>query len=84
MMFLFTAAFCSVLTVASAEQIDYQPQIDSYTKGQQDSLRFAFSQQDPSRSLAIIRTNFDTLAKGFKRTSGTSTMPTFGSMVQKG
>lgn len=31
MMLLFTAAFCSVLAVAFAEQIDYQPQIDSYT-----------------------------------------------------
>ncbi|MFH1726677.1 MAG: hypothetical protein ABII00_18860 [Elusimicrobiota bacterium] len=39
-------------------------QIQSFVEGQLDNLKYAFSQQDPAPSLAIIRNNFHTLAQG--------------------
>lgn len=55
-----------VKTIAGqvAQQVANLQQIHSYVKGQQDSLRYAFAQDDPAPSLMIIRNNFDTLAKG--------------------
>jgi len=51
-----------------AEQVAQQAanikQIQNYAKSQQDNLRYAFSQDDPKPSLATIRQNLDTLAKG--------------------
>lgn len=47
-----------------AQQIANLQQIQSYTKAQQGNLRFAFSQSDPWKSLATIRTNLETLSKG--------------------
>lgn len=55
-----------VKTIAGqvAQQVANLQQIHAYVKGQQDSLRYAFAQDDPAPSLVIIRNNFDTLAKG--------------------
>lgn len=55
-----------VKTIAqqTAQQVANLQQIISYTKAQQDNLRFAFSQQNPARSLATIQTNLETLSKG--------------------
>lgn len=47
-----------------AQQVANLQQIGVYMKAQQDNLRYAFAQSDPSSSLATIGSNFDTLAKG--------------------
>ncbi|MBI4423209.1 MAG: hypothetical protein HY554_05760 [Elusimicrobia bacterium] len=52
------------LAAQVAQQVANMQQIDAYVKGQQDSLRFAFAQEDPAPSLLVIRNNFETLAKG--------------------
>lgn len=56
----------AVRTIAGqvAQQVANLQQIHAYVKAQQDSLRYAFAQEDPTASLAVIRNNFDTLAKG--------------------
>lgn len=47
-----------------AQQAVNIQQIQTYTKAQLDSLRFAFAQTDPEPSLAVIRNNLATLSKG--------------------
>ncbi|MCX5789807.1 MAG: hypothetical protein NTX64_15085 [Elusimicrobia bacterium] len=47
-----------------AQQVANLQQIHVYVKAQQASLRYAFAQDDPAPSLAVIRNNFDTLARG--------------------
>lgn len=47
-----------------AQQSANLTQIRGYVKGQVDNIKYAFSQQDPTQSLTIIRNNFHTLAKG--------------------
>ncbi|MBI5243457.1 MAG: hypothetical protein HY922_07180 [Elusimicrobia bacterium] len=39
-------------------------QIQAYAKAQIDNLKFAFAQQNPSASLAVIQNNFTTLSRG--------------------
>jgi len=58
-----------VKTIAGqvAQQVANMQQIHAYIKGQQDSIRYAFAQDNPGPSLVIIRNNFDTLAKGTKQ-----------------
>lgn len=55
-----------VKTIAGqvAQQVANMQQIHAYIKGQQDSLRYAFAQDNPQPSMVIIRNNFETLAKG--------------------
>lgn len=55
-----------VLAVAHqvAQQAVNIQQIQGYARGQADNLRFAFSQKDPSPSLAVVQGNFATLSKG--------------------
>jgi hypothetical protein len=48
----------------AAQQVANLQQIAIYVKAQQDNLRFAFTQDDPSGSLATIGANFETLGKG--------------------
>ena len=47
-----------------AQQALNLQQIQSYAKAQVDNLRFAFNQDDPGPSLAVIQNNFTTLGKG--------------------
>ncbi len=47
-----------------AQQVANIKQIDAYVKAQQDNLRFAFGQEDPTPSLQTIGANFETLSKG--------------------
>lgn len=47
-----------------AQQVANIRQIDVYVKAQQDNLKFAFNQEDPTASLHTIGANFETLAKG--------------------
>ncbi len=47
-----------------AQQVTNLQQISVYVKAQQDNLRFAFTQEDPSASLATISANIDTLRQG--------------------
>jgi len=55
-----------VKTIAyqAAQQGANLGQIRTYVTGQVDNLKFAFSQQDPRESLAVIQNNFKTLSKG--------------------
>jgi hypothetical protein len=53
-----------------AQQVANLQQIDNYVKAQHDNLRYAFSQEDPSGSLATIGANFETLAKGADQIRG--------------
>ncbi|MBI4386430.1 MAG: hypothetical protein HY551_03530 [Elusimicrobia bacterium] len=48
----------------TAQQSANLQQIQFYAKAQQDNLRFAFNQTDPTPSLATIRSNLETLQKG--------------------
>src|SRR5208282_3060303 len=52
------------ITLQMAQQALNLRQIETYTKIQQDNLRFASSESDPSESLATIQANLDTLAQG--------------------
>lgn len=52
------------LAQQAAQQAANLRQIQTYTRSQQDNLRFAFSQKDPANSLATIRGNVETLTKG--------------------
>lgn len=47
-----------------AQQVANLGQIDQYVKAQQDNLRYAYAQPDPSASLATIGDNFTTLTTG--------------------
>ncbi|HVE14289.1 MAG TPA: hypothetical protein VNI01_12895 [Elusimicrobiota bacterium] len=47
-----------------AQQALNVQQIQSYAKAQVDNVRFAFNQEDPGPSLAVIQNNFTTLGKG--------------------
>lgn len=47
-----------------AQQAVNIEQIQSYTKAQSENLKFAFAQQDPGPSLAVIQNNFATLSRG--------------------
>lgn len=47
-----------------AQQVANLQQISAYVKAQQDNLRYAFSQDDPTPSLDTIVANLDTLTKG--------------------
>lgn len=51
----------------AAQQAANIEQIKAYAQGQVENLRYAFSQQDPGPSLAIIQNNFQTLAKGVEQ-----------------
>jgi len=55
----------AVRTIAQqvASQAANLQQIEKYTKTQQDNIRFALKQGDPSHSLAVIRGNLETLTK---------------------
>ena len=48
----------------AAQQAANIQQIQTYVRSQLDNLRFAFSQEDPGPSLAVIQNNFTTLARG--------------------
>jgi len=48
----------------AAQQTANLQQIQGYAKAQIDNLRYAFSQQDPGPSLAVIQNNLNTLAAG--------------------
>ncbi len=55
-----------VKTIAyqAAQQTANLEQIRNYAKAQGENLRYAFAQEDPAASLAVIQGNFATLAKG--------------------
>ena len=48
----------------AAQQAENMRQIDAHMKAQEENLRYAFAQEDPSPSLATILSNFDTLGQG--------------------
>lgn len=48
----------------AAQQTANLEQIRSYAKAQTDNLRYAFAQEQPGPSLAVIQGNFKTLASG--------------------
>ncbi|MBI3297043.1 MAG: hypothetical protein HYZ75_02685 [Elusimicrobia bacterium] len=48
----------------AAQQTANLEQIRNYAKAQTDNLRYAFAQEDPNPSLAVIQGNFKTLAAG--------------------
>lgn len=54
----------NALAHQAAQQASNIEQIQAYVRAQLENLRFAFSQQDPSPSLAVIQNNFTTLARG--------------------
>ena len=55
-----------VKTIAyqAAQQTANLEQIRNYAKSQGENLRYAYAQEDPNPSLAVIQGNFQTLAKG--------------------
>lgn len=58
-----------VIAQQTAQQAANLMQINNYAKAQQDNLRFAFAQKDPTASLATIKNNLDTLSKGSQQIS---------------